>query len=295
MKYDIEADWLLLSTCNYTCHYCYRPVEKLRGRIRVAGSIERIAGFFNESGLTWLLHITGGEPLVYPGFVELCQELTRQHVMSLNSNVSLGNIVDFARTVPPERVNFVHCGLHIEQRERRNAVADFIKHVSLLQDCGFRVMVSCVMYPDLFDRFEADFRFFGARELVLIPKALQGPYRGKLYPDSYTPDQRQAFLSHSLRAEEHLTRLGTKISPPPTIDLFLDRNFVQRARPDYRGRLCNAGHTFVRIRENGDIRRCGPRDVLGNVVDRVFDRRTGPSVCNEFQCPYFCARYVVFA
>ena len=86
MKYDVEADWLLLSSCNYTCSYCYRPVEKLRERVRVAGSIEDIVGFFNESGLTWLLHITGGEPLVYPQFVELCQELTQEHFISLNSN-----------------------------------------------------------------------------------------------------------------------------------------------------------------------------------------------------------------
>jgi len=295
MKYDIEADWLLLNTCNYTCRYCYRPVEKLRERIRVAGGIGDIVGFFNESGLTWLLHITGGEPLVYPQFVELCQELTQEHFISLNSNVSLRNVIDFARTVPPTRVSFVHCGLHIEQRERRDAVPDFINHVDLLQDHGFRVMVSYVMCPDLFGRFQADFDFFLANGIVLIPKALQGSHHGKLYPASYTPDQRQAFLSYSLRAEEQFARLKGTCWPPPTINLFLDRDLVQYGRSDYRGMPCNAGYTFVRIRENGDIQRCGARDVLGNVVGGVFDRRTGPSMCNEFQCPYFCVKYVIAA
>jgi hypothetical protein len=29
MKYDIEADWVLLDTCNYRCGYCPIPHEKL--------------------------------------------------------------------------------------------------------------------------------------------------------------------------------------------------------------------------------------------------------------------------
>lgn len=293
MKYDIEAAWFLLSTCNYTCHYCYLPVEKLREPVQVAGSVAEITNFFNGSGLTWLLHITGGEPFMYPQFVKLCQELTKEHFISLNSNISLGNVVDFARAVDTARVNLVHCGFNIEERKRHNGITDFIKHVGLLKDRGFRVMVSYVMHPTLFDRFQADFDAFLAHGIVLIPKALQGSHHGKLYPASYTADQRQAFLSYSLHAEEQFTRLEGKYCPPPTIDLFLDRDFVQHGRPDYRGRFCNAGYTFVRIRENGDIRRCGARDMLGNVFEGTFTRRQGPSRCVELQCPYFCARYVV--
>jgi hypothetical protein len=31
--------------------------------------------------------------------------------------------------------------------------------------------------------------------------------------------------------------------------------------------------------------------VLGNWVTGDFKRRLGPSVCQEIECPYFCAKY----
>ena len=49
---------------------------------------QAFADFFDSTGKTWLLHLTGGEPFAYRGFVELCAALTRNHLLSLNSNVT---------------------------------------------------------------------------------------------------------------------------------------------------------------------------------------------------------------
>ena len=35
MKYDIEADWQLLNTCNYRCAYCFFPPAVLGEKLTV--------------------------------------------------------------------------------------------------------------------------------------------------------------------------------------------------------------------------------------------------------------------
>lgn len=293
MYYDIEADWNLLDTCSYCCSYCYVPAVRRPERPPVTASIQSIAALFNDSGLTWLLHITGGEPFLYPRFVELCQILTQRHAITVNTNLSLAGVQEFATSIAPERVSFVNCGLHIQQREQRNAVSDFIEALRLLQQRGFVVMISYVIAPELFDSFQTHYSFFLRNGIVLIAKALQGYHDRKPYRVSYTPEQRQAFLFLSQQAKEQSIRLGIGDGLAFSINPFLDRGFVQEGLLDYRGTPCGAGSTFVRISRNGDSRRCGARDVLGNVANGVFERRAGPSVCNEDGCPYFCVKYAL--
>src|SRR6266581_3924392 len=84
--YDIEADWILMSTCNYRCVYCFWDTEALGRKIAPPAHVQQLASFFDNSSLTWLLHLTGGEPFHYPQFVELCQLLTRNHFISINTN-----------------------------------------------------------------------------------------------------------------------------------------------------------------------------------------------------------------
>ena len=291
MLYDIEADWILLSTCNYRCEYCFWDEEQLAAKIRAPGTVEQAIQFFSGTNLTWLFHLTGGEPFIYPNFVDLCQKLTIKHYISINTNASRPNVQEFAETIDPTRVSFINCGLHISERTRRNGMSMFVKNASLLRDKGFRVFISYVMYPNLFDDFEELFEQFLTKGLILIPKMLQGIHQGKSYPTSYDPEQRRKFRDYSLRSEKLFAQQNHPVSMTPTIDLFLDRTFIQHGIPDYRGQLCNAGHSFVRIRENGDIRRCGPADVLGNWAKGVFERRPEPSICQEIECPYFCDKY----
>jgi hypothetical protein len=80
---------------------------------------QAFADFFDSTGKTWLLHLTGGKPFAYRGFVELCAALTRNHLLSLNSNVTAGRVRAFAQTVGPQRVEYIHCGVHPEEREKR--------------------------------------------------------------------------------------------------------------------------------------------------------------------------------
>jgi MoaA/NifB/PqqE/SkfB family radical SAM enzyme len=293
-KYDVEADWILMSTCNFRCQYCYWDSEELGRKIEPPAPVEQLASFFDGTGLTWLLHLTGGEPFHYPQFVEMCRLLTGRHAISINSNTDgEKQIRNFVETIDPARVDFINSGVHLQQREARKRSEVFIRNVKLLRSAGFFVFVSCVMYPPIFAEFPSSWAWYAERGIILIPKALQGRHFNQAYPWSYTAEERALFIEYSQRAQTAYAEQFAQRDEPPTINPLMDAHHFLYGLGDFRGQQCYAGRSFVRIRENGDIRRCGPNDVIGNIVTGRFERRPGPSICQELECPYFCEKYRV--
>jgi molybdenum cofactor biosynthesis enzyme MoaA len=112
MNYTIEADWHMLDTCNYRCAYCFFGPETLGAKLRTFSDPEGWSSAFDATGAIWLLHMTGGEPSIYPDFVELCERLTARHFISINSNLTHASLGDFSRRIDPSRVSFINAGLH---------------------------------------------------------------------------------------------------------------------------------------------------------------------------------------
>src|SRR5262245_6196950 len=121
MKYDIEANWHLLNTCNFRCEYCFFSAEVLGEKLRTFAGVDEWQTAFNATGKTWLAHITGGEPSVYPNFIELCERITERHYISVNSNLTHATFAKFAERIEPSRVSFINAGLHLVEREGRSA------------------------------------------------------------------------------------------------------------------------------------------------------------------------------
>jgi len=129
VNYQIEADWQLLNTCNYRCNYCFFSSEVLGEKLKTYADADEWSKAFETSGLRWLLHLTGGEPSLYPNFVGLCEQLTQQHFISINSNMTNRSWEGFAERVDPGRVSFINGGLHLEEREQRRGNEVFLKSV----------------------------------------------------------------------------------------------------------------------------------------------------------------------
>ena len=110
MDYQIEADWQLLNTCNYRCDYCFFPGEILGEKLVTYADADEWVKAFQTSGLRWLVHLTGGEPSIYPDFVRLCELLTREHFISINSNMTNSSWADFATRIDPRSREFHQCG-----------------------------------------------------------------------------------------------------------------------------------------------------------------------------------------
>lgn len=290
MHYDIEADWHLLNTCNYRCAYCFLDTGMLREKLRSYASPEAWESAFNATGKTWLLHLTGGEPSIYPDFVELCRRLTRRHAISFNSNLTSASIVEFAETVDPSRVNFINAGLHLAEREERSGNRRFLQHAELLRKSEFPIVVSAVATPPMLERFSDAVSLLNGTGLFPIPKLLRGTFAGRKYPEAYSELERARFRAYAAEARQAYESLLAGRSEALTINLFDDDQLLE-GKPRFTGRSCEAGRRFVRLDPDGEVFRCSHKTRLGNLLAGTFTPTLQARPCDTFYCYYFCQKY----
>jgi MoaA/NifB/PqqE/SkfB family radical SAM enzyme len=286
----MECDWHLLWTCNYRCPYCFVSPEKLGSKIRTSASPEEWAAAFDATGKCWLIHMTGGEPTIYPDFPKLCETLTKRHLISLNSNLSRPSVRRLAGRVDPRRVSFVNAGLHSGERLRRKGFTDFANNARFLQDAGFRVFVTAVATPIVIANLPALAASCAAEGLQLAPKILRGPYEGKLYPWAYTRVQKERLRESIKRARDHYTQ-AYEGWPRPSIDVLSDDELLD-GLPNFRGHPCSAGVRFVQMSHDGEVHRCNPaRSGMGNLLQGTVRFAEAPAPCDTNYCVYFCKKY----
>jgi len=111
-EFDIIADWVLNTYCNFSCPYCY---VSLKDRIHFSQNgidAGRIVSSFDASAKKWLVHMSGREPFFYPDFYQLMQSLTERHYISMNTNLSSQLAYALCKNIPSTRVSFVNCSLY---------------------------------------------------------------------------------------------------------------------------------------------------------------------------------------
>ncbi|MBX9990838.1 radical SAM protein [Phreatobacter oligotrophus] len=291
MDYDVEADWQLLDTCNYRCGYCFFDAERLGRKLRPAADAATWEAAFALTGRRWLLHITGGEPSLYPELADLVLRLSQRHHLSFNTNLTGPAIGAMAQVVDPARVSFINAGLHPFEQARHAGRDRFLKNLDLLQERGFRVFVSVVATPAVLADFDAVQSLVAPSGLVVVPKALRAVVDGRRYPDAYTEAERATFRARSAEARRaYSAMLGE--GEQPSIDVFADEAILH-GEPEFRGWSCAAGSRFVRIETDGTVYRCGETTRLGNLLDGSLRLLGGPRTCDTSFCFYFCQKYAV--
>ena len=290
LEYDVEADWELLTTCNFRCAYCFVTQPALAAKLTTYGTNTQWVEGFAATGKRWLLHISGGEPSIYPAFVDLCQELTRVHYLSINSNLSHRCIETFAERINPERVHFINAAAHYEERPNRASLDAFITRVQKLRMRRFCVLVSSVMTPHLVSHFPEISKYFEDHGVSLIPKVIRGWFQGKIYPRAYSPEEKSLIREYLEKARQNYASVSSAMGEAPTINMLADHRLLD-SPTIYRGKLCGSGHNFVRIEPNGAVVRCGSGIQLGNILLKNVAFLKGPKPCDSFYCPYFCEKY----
>ena len=289
MTYDLEIDWILLDTCNYRCAYCFSPPEVLARKLRPVATVDEWRDAFNALGRACMVHMTGGEPTIYPEFPKLCAAVTERHFISLNSNLTHRSLLEFARLVDPSRVSFINAALHLEERDRHSGRELFLERVIMLRAQKFPVIVSLVATPAALARFDEAIDLFKASGVGVVPKLFRGVYEGRNYPENYTESEKHRFRQFSAQAREIYQPLFDRNGEWPTIDMLHDDDHVDGV-PSFGGTSCDAGHLFVKMMPNGDVMRCG-KDKLGNLLERSFKPRRRPAACDTEYCYYFCKKY----
>ncbi|MCJ7611781.1 MAG: radical SAM protein [Candidatus Aminicenantes bacterium] len=260
--------WKTNRLCNFRCRYCFcSEAELSREHPRVGRySARRIARCFDRTERPWWILLTGGEPFLYPNFIGLCRELTRNHFLSINTNNSTSNAVRFADEIDPRRVYVIHASLHLAELERTKKMGRFLDQALYFQKKGFQVCVEYVAYPPFFGRIDRDLRWLKGCGLRFVNlKVYQGVYRSKAYPWAYTPEERDYFRRKAL--------------DPREVD-FIEKKFA------YLGKACRAGRDFLFMNVEGNIRRCpGSAKSYGNFLDGSYSLDRTPRPCPFPRCP----------
>ncbi len=265
----VKFTWDIHYKCNFRCPYCwfYRDWGRLsRKNLYLSPEEwfkhwEKIHKKYKEVHI----EITGGEPFLYPNFIELIKLLSTIHTIKITNNLS-GDIERFAREIDPERVN-----LDLNFHALFSDLEPLIKKVLILKDAGFKCGVCYLAYPPQMKQIDHYRKRFEKDSINFALAAFWGEYQGKKYPESYTPEEAELikpFLGDIDRIAYHLKGESPK------------------------GRLCYAGYRSAVLQADGNIVRCGPlaHQVIGSILDEDFSLHSEPQSCEAEACP--CNEYV---
>lgn len=283
-NHSIEANWVVNLLCNYHCSYCGSRADAERPD-HLTLSPQEYAEFFDRSERTWMLCMTGGEPFIHQKVVEIMEAVSQRHFLTINTNgTQTQRLREFGRRVPPERVQSIHVGIHVDERSRMNGWEALVDNIRLLKRYGFYLFASVVVTSQVIRQFPALYaQLKDEADCLLLPKLV----RDEWYPKAYTSVERELIRSYIDRILGQFPELQHE---PYTVNPIHDRDYVG-GFPDFRGHDCRAGVDFVRIDPRGTIWRCQQKERIGSLITGELNLHKQPYVCRETFCPYYCLKY----
>lgn len=261
--WDLEFDWHLTNRCNFYCEYCHPQIRHVLNRKHLhEPSPDLVVRRFDELGNVCLVHMSGGEPFMFPGFVELCEGLTRRHFISINTNLASDDVDDFARRVPPGQVAKIVAAIHMPERERLgHELGEYARNYVVLRSAGFDATALYVLYPPLLGRLADDLHQLKELGVDHVrAKVFKGVHQGRRYPEGYTDEEKALILANS----------GEYVFNRPYLDGMMS----------FRGQACTAGVSSFKVTVTGEVRRCASVPTgYGNLYDGSFQPANANAPC----------------
>jgi MoaA/NifB/PqqE/SkfB family radical SAM enzyme len=268
-KKGIYFTWDIHYKCNFRCPYCWFYEGWVEGgkRNRYLSVDEWVVHWgriYHKYGQVQI-DITGGEPFIYPNFIQIVKQLSRMHTIKVTTNMS-GDIATFVKEIDPNRV-YLDLNFHPLFAD----IDALIKKALLLKTAGFRAGVCYLGYPPQMKQINEFKKHFEDAGINFALAAFWGEYAGKKYPESYTQqeiDLIRPFLGDIDRITYHLKSASPK------------------------GKLCNAGHKYAVVQADGNIVRCGQLadKFIGSIFEENFQLFDRPLPCEAENCP--CNEYI---
>ena len=291
--------WIPDLFCNYSCSYCWPgsnspnrnhlPVE-----ILIKG-LSDLKSKVNNMGIhDFHLSFAGGEPTVYPGFLELvqsyCDDKTqKRQSMNVTTNLTFGdkwwnNFFEITRNLDNLTIN---ASWHRESvKDRDLSRIKFLRISNQMKSMNRHFVITMVISPSQFDDVYFDALFFRKHGANVVIRPERIMHKGILinHPD-YTQEMLDSIFDWNM---------GKPISPFIHVeDNIIKYDDVEQAisldKTNYKGWLCYAGSTGIRIKPNGDIGRgfgCIDKKI-GNIIDNSYVLDPNPKPCITQKC--FCA------
>ena len=261
--WDWEFDWHLTNRCNFYCEYCHPQIRHVLNRKHLdEPDADLVVRRFNDLERVCLVHMSGGEPFMFPSFVELCEGLAKGHFISINTNLASDGVAEFVRRVPAERVITIVAAIHMPERQRLgHELEAYARNYLALRAAGFDASALYVLYPPLLDRLGDDLERLNALGVDHVrAKVFKGVYQGRRYPEGYSDDEKALILANS----------GEYVFNRPYLDGMLS----------FRGEPCTAGVTSFKVTVTGEVRRCASVPTsYGNLYDGTFQPASMAEPC----------------
>ncbi len=264
--YRVFFTWEIAYECNYRCTYCHapKPWNPQTRKTRYPGIkkwIEIWEKVYENYGECEMV-ISGGEPFIYPNFMELMISLSKLHIVEFCTNLffDMRPIVD---DMNPERVR-VGTSYHPEFSE----LEVFIKKINFLKDNGFETWVNFVPWPPFLPQLEDIKNTLQQNGIKIILQPFIGQYEGKQYPQGYTNEEKK--LLGIFKDEANIK----------TVD------FKTTNESNKKGKLCRMGQNYAFIHPDGEVERCCKDHSLklGNIMDGTFKLLEEPMPCQADEC-----------
>ncbi|MGB0453408.1 MAG: radical SAM protein [Bacteriovoracaceae bacterium] len=273
-----EANWFITLDCNYDCDYCaqrmYLDSLKEEKFARKQWEIGRkLNKLLTDTGKEWVITLTGGEPFISPHFVDICEMLTKNHKITVDTNLTYEKrAIEFSEKIDPGRVRVLFVSCHIEEREKHGDVEKFIRLIKMLKEKGFPVTVSYVLHPRFAKRFNDDEKFFKSHGIDLLPK----PYRAPLDFIDLRDETEENYPEETVAILKRFPRVGKKTTLKT------------------KGVMCNAGKDFIRVKPHGKVTRCVfNTNYIGNILDDDFSLVKEAYECDSNYCTQSGLRYAI--
>lgn len=266
----VNFSWDIHWKCNYRCPYCwwYGRWEELCAHNYYPGIDRLIEVWERIYRLYGCVHIeiTGGEPLIYPHFIDFLLKILKYHTVGITTNLS-GDVEEIVKKLKDDGNQF---GIGATFHPLFADFNEFIKKAKFLRKNNFFPNILYLAWPPQIKDiplYKSQFENNGFSFSILT---FWGECQGKSYPDSYTDEEKKIInLALGKRAGENF-----QIKPIIT-----------------EGRNCNAGHTYATIQPDGTALRCGgggwggKNITVGNIFSDKFFLWDEPRACHSKYCP----------
>ena len=263
---SIQFNWDIHWVCNYRCPYCWfaGKWDELKNQnlyLEPKNLLSFWKNIHDKYG-TVKIAITGGEPFLYPGFIDVIKEICRFHKIEIVTNFSC-DIEDFISQTDLENIE-IRPSFH-------PLFADFdafAKKMILLKKKKPNQEVSYLAWPPQTPKIKYYYDKFAQYGISMFVQSFFGEYKGVRYPDGYSDEEREVILPF----------IGARGGKP-----------FQTEPLKTKGRLCSAGYRYGVIHPDGAIFRCGginsANSQIGNLSDKNFELLKERSPCTSEICP----------
>lgn len=286
-KIPLSGTFELSPVCNFACKMCYvrktnKEVQESPRKILTLEDWRRIAREAFDAGTLDLL-LTGGEPLLWPDFWPLYEELADMGFrISINTNGSLidEDAITRFRKRPPQKISITLYGASDETYQRlcgaKGVFTKVDRAIRGLLDAGISVKINCSLTPENAEDLDWIVDYAKARDTVLavttymFPPVRRDPAAiGR--NERFTPEESAKYLLRYIRRYNgdekyrvHLRNILDGYVDPPGLETDCVDTMDGKVR-------CRAGKASFWITWDGWMTPCGMMSVpKSDLIGRPF-------------------------